>query len=110
MNNILEYNGFLGSVEYSAADEVFFGRIIGITDHITYDGDSVQKLKRCFKDAVEDYIESCFELGKEPEKSYSGKLEVLVSPDLHRRLIGFSIQRNQPINKTVEEALSRLML
>ena len=66
-------NGYLGSVEYSAADEVFFGRIVGITDHVTYDGDSVQSLKRCFEEAVEDYIESCSELGKEPEKSYNGK-------------------------------------
>jgi len=44
MNNTLEYNGFLGSVEYSAADEVFFGRIVGITDHITYDGFSIFQL------------------------------------------------------------------
>ena len=110
MSNTIEYNGYLGSVEYSAADEVFFGRIVGITDHITYDGDSVQSLKRCFEEAVEDYIDSCSELGKEPEKSYNGRLEVLVSPDLHRKLIELSIQCNQPINTTVEEALSRLVL
>ena len=41
MNDILEYKNYYGSVEYSSADEIFHGRILGITDHITFEGDSV---------------------------------------------------------------------
>ena len=110
MNNMLEYKGCLGSVEYSAADEVFFGRVLGITDRITYDGDSVQSLKNDFEEAIDDYIESCAELGKEPEKSYRGDLDIHVAPELHRKLIIFSNYHNQPIDKTVEEALYQYVM
>ena len=106
MNNILEYNGYLGSVEYSSADEVFFGRILGITDRITYDGDSATSLKQVFIEAVEDYLESCAEVGKEPEKSYNGSLGIQIEPDLHRKLVSLSAIRNQPLDTTIKEALS----
>ena len=68
MNDALEYKNYTGSVEYSAADEIFHGRILGITDRITYEGDNAKSLCADFKAAVEDYLASCAELGKEPEK------------------------------------------
>ena len=55
-------------------------------------------------------MESCAEIGKEPEKSYDGRLDVSVPPDLHRKLISFSIQRNQPLAKTVEDALRKFVV
>lgn len=39
MKNVLEYKGYLGSVEFSADDEVFFGKITGIRDVVTFEGD-----------------------------------------------------------------------
>ena len=109
MSNLLEYNGFLGSVEYSASNEIFYGRIIGINDRITYDGDSVQGLKQSFIEAVDDYLEGCAEVGKEPEKSYAGSLNVRVTPELHRKAVGFALLNNRTLDDTVEEALRRLV-
>ena len=61
MNETLEYKGCRGSVEYSAADKVFHGRLLGISDRITFEGDSVDSLQKDFEAAVEDYLESCAE-------------------------------------------------
>jgi len=58
-DNILKYKGYYGSVEYSADDECFFGKIIGITDLITFEGESVVALKKAFGEAVEDYLVLC---------------------------------------------------
>jgi len=109
MNNMLEYNGFLGSVEYSSVDEVFFGRILGIGDRITFEGDNAASLKQDFIDSVEDYLESCIEIGKEAEKSYSGNLDIQIEPDLHRKLVGLSSSRNQSLSTTIKEALSQFV-
>jgi predicted HicB family RNase H-like nuclease len=38
VNNILTYKGFIGSVNYSADDHVFFGKIEGINDLVTFEG------------------------------------------------------------------------
>jgi predicted HicB family RNase H-like nuclease len=107
MSDMLEYKGYLGDIEYSKADGVFYGRVLGITDHITYDGDSVKTLQCDFEEAVDDYIESCFEIGKDPEKSYEGSLHLNIHPDLHRKLVHFSSMLNQPLNKTVEDAINQ---
>lgn len=109
MNDILEYKNYFGSVEYSAADEIFHGRILGITDHITFEGDSVKSLKEDFAAAVEDYLESCAELGKEPEKTYKGSFNVRIDPQLHKQLAIYSMRRNQSLNKSVETAIIQML-
>ena len=105
MNEMLEYKGYLGSVEYSSVDEIFYGRIIGISDRITFDGDGVKSLKRNFEEAVDDYLESCAELGKEPEQPYRGYFDVRISPELHKKLVIFSTTHKRSLNTVVEEAI-----
>ncbi len=109
MNDMLEYKNYFGSVEYSAADEIFHGKILGITDHITYEGDSVTSLREDFAEAVEDYLASCRELGKEPEKRYKGTFNVRISPQLHKQLVIYSKRRGQSLNKSVEQAITQLL-
>ena len=66
MKDILKYKEFVGSVHYSSDDNVFFGKLIGIDDLITFEGDSVEELKKSFEDAVDDYIDLCESTGKSP--------------------------------------------
>lgn len=54
-----EYKGYFASVHFSAKDEVFYGKIIGINDLVSFEGESKQKLKNAFYEAVEDYVETC---------------------------------------------------
>ena len=75
-NDTLKYKDFFGSVEYSADDDCFFGKIIGTTDLVTFEGDSVDSLKAAFAEAVEDYLILCKEVGKEPQKTYKGSFNV----------------------------------
>jgi predicted HicB family RNase H-like nuclease len=105
MNNALNYKGYYGSVEFSAEDEVFHGRIIGINDHITYEGDSVKSLKKDFISAVDEYLETCAKLGKEPEKAYKGTFNVRIEPALHRQLVNYSYSHGKTLNSAVEEAI-----
>ena len=68
MRNTMKYKDYNGSVEYSDEDGVFFGRIIGINDRITFDGDNVKSLLINFEEAVDGYLEVCSQIGKEPER------------------------------------------
>jgi len=105
MKNILNYKGFFGSVEFSDEDDVFHGRIIGINDRITYEGDSVKSLRKDFNAAVDDYLNVCSRLGKEPEKSYKGSFNVRIEPVLHRQLVVYSFSHGKTLNAVVEEAI-----
>jgi len=105
MRNTMKYKDYNGSVEYSDEDGVFFGRIIGINDRITFDGDNVKSLRINFEEAVDGYIEVCSQIGKEPDKTYKGTFNVRIAPELHRDLAVYSASHGKTLNSTVEEAI-----
>lgn len=56
MINLMNYKDYYGSIEYSAEDEVFFGKIEFINDLVTFEATRVDELKKAFKESVEHYI------------------------------------------------------
>ncbi|KIA96591.1 DNA repair protein [Pedobacter kyungheensis] len=106
MNDILNYKNYYASVHYSSTDEVFFGKILAINDLVTFEGDSVKALKVAFEEAVEDYLETCAEIGKVPDKTYKGTFNVRVSADLHKQAALFAAVHNLTLNDFVKKALA----
>ena len=109
MKGMMEFNDFKASIHYSSEDDVLFGKIIGIDDSITFEGSSISSLKKAFKDAVEDYISICREIGKEPLKSYKGTFNVRIDPDLHKEAVMKSSEQGISLNQFVENAISNLV-
>ena len=83
----LTYKNFIGSAEVDVKVEICFGKILFINDVINYQSDTPGELQQEFEDAVEDYIETCREIKKEPEKSFSGQFNVRILQERHRRVI-----------------------
>ncbi len=83
--NTLSYRGYLARVDFDDQDNLLVGKIVGIEDGVTFHSDNVAELEAAFRDAVEDYLETCAKIGKTPELSYSGRLTLDVDPELHRR-------------------------
>lgn len=52
----LHYRGFTGSIEYSKEDHLYYGKVLGIRDLISYEGTSKSELFLDFRSAVNDYI------------------------------------------------------
>jgi len=109
MTNILRYKDYIGTVNFSEEDGVFFGSVFGITDSISFEGDSVQSLKEDFHNAIDEYLEFCKEVGKTPQKSYKGSFSIRISPELHRSTAFYAASQGQSLNSTVEEALRQYM-
>ena len=105
MSNLLEHKGYHGTVEYSAADKILFGKVIGVNSLISFEGDTVASLEEDFKGAVDDYLDLCAEKGIEPEKAYRGSFNVRISPELHKKLALYSASCGQTLNFTVEDAI-----
>lgn len=83
--NTLSFRGYLARVDFDDEDGLFVGKIVGIDDGVTFHADNVADLNAAFRQAVDDYIETCTIVGKVPPSSYSGQLTLEVDPDLHRR-------------------------
>ena len=110
MKNTLEYKNFIGSVSFSAEDEVFHGKIEGIDDLVTFEGNNVADLKSAFEEAVEDYIKICDEIGKKPEKSYKGSFNVRIKPELHKKVARKALKQGYSLNQYVEKALEGFLV
>lgn len=107
MSNILKYKDYIATVNFAAEDEVFYGKIEGINDFVTFEGSSVDELKQSFEDSVDDYLETCKELGKKPNKTYKGSFNVRVSSSLHKRVVMLAKSQGVTLNEVVKTALER---
>ena len=107
MTDKLRYKEFIGSVHFAAEDEVFYGRIEGVNDLVTFEGATVNKLKKAFREAVEDYLELCEETGKEVFKSFKGTFNVRLDPELHSQAFEHAMLEGKSLNQFVKEAIEQ---
>ena len=103
---MMEYKGYLGTVEYDAEAKIFHGDIINTRDVITFQGTTVKEIERAFRDSIDDYIAWCGEEGVEPEKPYSGKFNIRLSPELHRKIAILAKKRQVSLNSFIEKAIT----
>ena len=105
MKDILTYKEYIGSVHFNAEDEVFYGKVEGIEDLISFEGSSVGELKEAFKDSVDDYLELCRKAGKKTEKSYKGSFNVRISPEIHKKAKQIAIRKGISLNQFIQKAV-----
>ena len=103
--NLMEYKGFLGTIEFSAGDNIMFGKVQGVNASITYEGETINDLISDFHDAIEDYLDYCKEKGIEPERAFKGSFNVRLDPELHRRAAIKAAVKGISLNSFVEESI-----
>jgi predicted HicB family RNase H-like nuclease len=113
MKNILKYNGYFGSIEGSPEDDCLFGELLFIRALVTYEGQTVRELDQAFREAVDDYLETCKAQGVEPETPLKGSFNVRVGPRRHQRAM-LAVQQhqikslNELVNQAIDHELERL--
>jgi predicted HicB family RNase H-like nuclease len=106
----MEYKGYTGSVEYSADDNLLFGRLVGIRDRILFDGEDVKTLQKNFRGAVDEYLAFCEAEGKTPDKPFKGSLNIRIPSELHRSLTLVAEQEHKSLNSVIAERLGGSLL
>lgn len=105
MQNILKHKGFIGSVECSMEDNILHGKILHINGLITYEAETPAELQNEFQCAVDDYIEFCEAQGVDPYKSFNGKFNVRISPELHKKATLLATKKEMTLNAFVTQAI-----
>jgi predicted HicB family RNase H-like nuclease len=104
---MMKYKGYMATVEYDGEGRCFHGRVIDIADTVYFKGTSVKELERAFRDALDAYLAHCADIGKSPDKPYSGRFNVRLNPALHRQVATLAQSRGKSLNTFVAEALQR---
>jgi predicted HicB family RNase H-like nuclease len=103
--DILNYKGYEGSAELDMERKVCKGRLLFVDDLVTYEADSPIRLQREFEAAVDDYLETCAALGRDPKKPLKGQFNVRVPPALHAAAVRRALAANVSLNEVVVRAL-----
>jgi predicted HicB family RNase H-like nuclease len=100
-------DGFHAKIEYDADLDQFRGEILGLTGGADFYGKNPKELRAAFKKSLAVFLQVCREKGIEPRRSYSGKFNLRISPELHERLAIAAQAQGKSINLLAQEALER---
>jgi predicted HicB family RNase H-like nuclease len=103
---MIEYKGYTAVFEFDPSVDAFHGRVIGLQDVVTFEGRSIDALRREMEESIEDYLEFCAKVGKEPERPYRGEFIVRTSPEVHRAVATAAEAQGMSLNAWVESTLT----
>ena len=105
---MMNYKGYRAAVAYDDKTGIFHGEVIGTRDVITFEGTSVEQLRKEFRFSIDDYLAVCAERGRQPDKPFSGKIPLRVAPKVHRAATAAAKAAGKSLNawlaETVEQA------
>jgi predicted HicB family RNase H-like nuclease len=105
MKKSLIYKNYSARIEFNAEDRIFVGHLTGISDIVSFHGESVSELFDAFESAVDGYIAMSEKLGVKPQKTYSGKLMLRISPEVHAKIARAAEASGKSINAWLTEII-----
>lgn len=104
--DLLHYKGYEGTAELDMARRVCRGRVLFIDDLVTYEASTPDLLQKEFEAAIDDYVATCIQVGKEPQRPFKGLFNVRVPPALHRAAAVRATCDGVALNEVVVQALT----
>ena len=101
----MTYKGYIGQVEYDDDCKIFTGTVINTRTVITFQGESVSEINKEFHMSVDDYLDWCKEENVSPEKPYSGRFNIRLTPELHQRAATYAKLLGISLNKFIEKSV-----
>ncbi|GMV01490.1 MAG: type II toxin-antitoxin system HicB family antitoxin [Burkholderiaceae bacterium] len=105
--NIMIVDGYQAKIEYDPDLDQFRGEILGLNGGADFYGKNPKELRSEFKKSLQTFLEVCAEKGIEPRRSYSGKFNLRIPPELHERLAIVAQAEGKSINLVAQEALQK---
>jgi predicted HicB family RNase H-like nuclease len=106
MSSTMTYKGQTARIEFDARDNVLVGRLVGITDVVSFHAESVAELRAAFEEAVDDYLDTCRRIGKAPQQAASGRLMLRVPPEVHGAALIAAQAAGTSLNQWATKALA----
>lgn len=104
-SDMMRYKDYRAIISYDEEDRMFVGEVFGISDSLNFHGRSIDELEEAFHDSVENYLELCRKIGKNPQKEYSGTFNVRTTPALHEKAAVYAANNGITLNQVVSKAM-----
>ena len=105
--NLMNVDGYHAKIDYDEETDQFRGEILGLSGGADFYGSSSEELRREFKKSLDVFLEVCKEQGIAPRRHYSGKFNLRIPPELHKKLAMTAEVQGKSLNSLAQEALQR---
>ena len=105
--NTLTYKGYIAKINADLDDGILVGRDINTSDIIGFHGETISEVTDSFHAVIEEYLEDCKKKGKDPNKPYSGKFNLRLSPQLHSEIAAAAVKTGKSLNQWVVDELEK---
>ena len=102
----MRYKGYRAAVTYDEEAGVLQGEVQGVRDVIVFEANSVEQLRSEFRISVDDYLAVCAERGRSPDRPYSGKVPLRISPEVHREAAYAARDQGKSLNSWVADVVA----
>lgn len=104
--NIMEINDYRALIQYDPEIEMFRGEFVGLNGSADFYASDIEGLKKEGAISLKVFLQMCTEEGDEPKKSYSGKFNIRIPPELHEDITSVAISEGKSLNQWVVETLN----
>jgi predicted HicB family RNase H-like nuclease len=104
-SDMMMYKGYKASIAYDEDDNLFVGEVFGVSDSLNFHGESISELETAFHDCIENYLSICKQIGKNPQKEFSGSFNVRTTPQIHRQASEYAVENGYSLNQVVSMAM-----
>ena len=105
ISSLMEYNGYHAKVEFDQEDHIFIGHVLGINDSLNFHGESVKELTQSLHECIDNYLDYCQKIGKDPEREFKGSFNVRIKPEQHKKIALYAANEGITINQFVSRAI-----
>ena len=107
----MEHQGYRARAIFDEEAGLLHGEVVGIRDVVTFQGETVAELRAAFRDSVDEYLKFCAEKGQEPNRPFSGRVSLRMSPEIHQAASIAAHTEGKSLNAwltdTIERAVSQ---
>ncbi len=104
-SDMMKYKSYRATISFDEDDNIFVGEVFGVSDSLNFHGRSIDELEESFHDCIDNYLELCAKVGKEPEKEFSGCFNVRTTPTLHKEAAEYAAENGISLNQVVANAM-----
>jgi predicted HicB family RNase H-like nuclease len=103
---MIQYKGYLGAIEFDPDLRMFTGHVADLRDEIYFEGDSVEALEASMRRAVDHYLTVCEQRQEDPERPFSGKLNLRLGSELHRAAALAAAAEGESLNQWLSKVVA----
>ena len=106
----MEIDGYKAVIQFGPDIDMFRGEFVGLNGGADFYAPDVTGLRKEGATSLKVFLDMCEEDGVEPRKSYSGRLNLRMSPDLHAHVAAAAAAEGMSLNQWIATTIGARLL